>query len=46
MEYLHKNIDDECLDYNNASGRSVKEIINSKFDPENYFKLKGYNNGD
>jgi len=46
MEYLHKNIDDECLDYNNASGRSVKEIINSKCDPVNYFKLKGYNNGD
>jgi len=41
-----KDIDDESLDYNNASGRSVKEIINSKFDPENYFKLKGYNNGD
>ena len=41
-----KDIDDESLDYNNASGRSAKEIINSKFYPENYFKLKGYNNGD
>ena len=46
MEHLHKNIDDEGLDYNNASGRSFKEIINSKFDPENYFKLKGNKNGD
>ena len=44
MQHLHKNIDDEGLDYNNASGRTLQEMVDSEFDPENYFKVEGTDN--
>ena len=32
------------MDYTNSSGRTLQEMVNSEFDPENYFKLEGTNN--
>ena len=31
-----KAIDHESLEYNNVGGKTLKEIIDSKHDPENY----------
>ena len=31
----------EGLYYNNNGGRTLKEIVDSKYDPENYFKPEG-----
>jgi len=31
-----KAIDQESLDYNNVGGKALRDIIDSKFDPENY----------
>ena len=35
-----KAIDKESLEYNNGGGKTLREIIDSKFDPENYFKKR------
>jgi len=31
-----KAIDHKSLEYNNGGGKTLREIVNSKFDPENY----------
>ena len=31
-----KAIDQKSLDYNNVDGKALRDIIDSKFDPENY----------
>lgn len=31
-----KAIDHDSLEYNNVGGKTLKEIIDSKFDPQNY----------
>ena len=31
-----KAIDHESLEYNNVGGKTLREIIDSKYDPENY----------
>lgn len=36
-----KNTDDDGVNYNNFGGKTLKEIINSKYDPENYFRKEG-----
>lgn len=39
-----KDTEKDDIDYNNSSGRTLQEIVDSEFDPENYFKVKGTNN--
>lgn len=36
-----KEIEIDVLEYNNVGGKTLKEMIDSKYDPENYFKPEG-----
>lgn len=38
---LLKDNEDEGLEYNNVGGKTLQEMVDSKYDPENYFKPEG-----
>ena len=41
MPLFKEDEDLEAIYYNNNGGRTLKEIVDSKYDPENYFKPEG-----
>ena len=41
--YITKDKKLDGTDYNNVGGRTLKDIVDSEYDPENYFKPEGTN---
>ena len=39
--YIIKDKKLDGTDYNNVGGKTLKEIVDSEYDPENYFKPEG-----
>ena len=39
--YITKDKNLDGTDYNNVGGKTLKDIVDSEYDPENYFKPEG-----
>ena len=39
--YITKDKKLDGTDYNNVGGKTLKDIVDSEYDPENYFKKEG-----